>query len=59
MSTRGGELVATNEPAIVDKSLLDSIVVENSQGDGGFADSAGPDESDWAKVLSEIDCLRD
>ena len=52
-------MVATNEPAIVDKSLLDSIVMENSQGDGSFANSAGTDESDWAKALNEIDCLLD
>jgi len=41
------------------KSLLDPIVVENGQGDGGLPDSASTDESDWSKVLGEIDYLLD
>jgi len=30
MSQRGGELVTTNEPAVVAKPLLDPVVVEDS-----------------------------
>jgi hypothetical protein len=51
VGTGGWELVATDEPAVVAKPLLDSIVVENGQGDGGFPDPAGADESDWTKVF--------
>jgi len=29
MGERGGKLVATNEPAVVTKTLLDAIVVED------------------------------
>ena len=59
MSTGGGELVTADESAVMTESLLDSIVVENGQGDRGFADPTGTDESDGAKVLGEIDCLLD
>jgi len=59
MSTRGGELIATDEPTVITKSLLDLIVVDNSQGDGGLANSASTDESNWNQVLSEIDYLLD
>ena len=59
MSAGGGELVTTDEPAVVAKLLLDSIVVENSQRNGGLADSASADESDWDEVLSKIDYLLD
>ena len=43
MGTRGGELVATNESTVVAKVLLDPIMVENGQGDGGLANSASAD----------------
>jgi hypothetical protein len=59
VSTRGRKLVATDEATVIAKLLLDPIVVENSQGDGGLADSASTDESDWGEVLSEIDYLLD
>ena len=55
MSLRDGELIATDEPTFITKSLLDLIVVENSQGDGGLANSASTDENYWKEVLSEID----
>ena len=57
MGTGGWELVATDEPAVVAKPLLDSIVVEDGQGDRSFPDPAGADESDWTKVFSEMDDL--
>jgi hypothetical protein len=34
MRTRSWELVATNEPAVLAKPLLDAIVVEDSESDG-------------------------
>ena len=52
-------MVATNESTVIAKPLLDPIVVEDGQGDGCLADSAGTNESDWSEVLSEIDYLLD
>ena len=57
--TGGGELVATDEPTVIAKPLLDPIVVKESQGNGGLADPASADESDWNEVLGEIDYLPD
>ena len=59
MGTRCRELVATDESTVMAKPLLDPIMVENGQGSGGFANSASADESNWSKVLSEIDYLLD
>ena len=41
------------------KPLLDPVVVEDSQGDRGLSDSASTNESDWDKVLGEVDYLLD
>jgi len=41
------------------KPLLDPVVVEDSQGNRGLADSPSTDESDWGKLLGEIDYLID
>ena len=59
VSTGGRELIATDEVTVVAKPLLDPIVVEDSEGDRGLADSTRADESDWNKVLSEIGYLLD
>ena len=59
MGTRGGEFVATDEPAVVAKPLLDSIVVENRQRNGGLSNPPGADESDWTEVFSKVDYLLD
>jgi hypothetical protein len=59
MRERGGELVATNEPTVVTEPLFDPIVVENGQGDGGLANSAGTDESDRSEVFCESNDLLD
>ena len=59
MSTRGGELIAADEPAVVSKPLLDPVVVENGQGNGCLPDSSGTDESDRNEVFGEIDDLLD
>ena len=53
MIARGGELVTTNEPTIIAELFLDAIVVEDSQGDGSLANSAGTNESDWSEVFCE------
>jgi len=47
-------LIAADEPTVMAKPLLDPIVVENGQGDGGLADSASPHEGDWNKALGEL-----
>jgi hypothetical protein len=59
MSARSWELVATNEPAVVAKSLLDAIVVEDSQSDGRLPDPPWTDESDGCEVLCEANNLLD
>ena len=59
MSTRGWELVAADEPAVMPEPLLDSVVVENGEGDRGFPDPTNADESNWTKILGEMDYLLD
>ena len=59
MSGRRGELVAGDEPTVVAKSVLDPVMMENSQGNGRLPDSASADESDWSEVLGETDDLLD
>ena len=51
MVERGGELVAANEPAVDAETLFDAIVMEDSQSDGGLADSANTNESERGEVL--------
>ena len=57
MSTRWGELVATDEPAVVTEPLFDAIVVEDSQDNGRLADSANANEGNWRKALRKPDNL--
>ena len=59
MGERGGEFVATDEPAVMAKPLLDAIVVEDSQSEGGLANSAGTDEGDGCEVFCKVDDLLD
>ena len=59
MGARRGELVAADEPAVISKSLLDPIVMEDSQSDGSFADPPWTDESEWSEVFSKADDLLD
>ena len=59
MSERGGEFVATDKPTVMAKPFLDAIVVEDSQSDGGLANSASTDESDGREVFCEADDLLD
>ena len=53
MSERGWELVTSNEPAILAEPLLDAIMMEDSQGDGRLADSAGTNQSDRSEVFDK------
>ena len=59
MSTGWGELVATDKPAVILKLCLDTIVVENRESDGCFADPPWTDESDWGEAFCEVDDLVD
>ena len=59
MSARGGELIATDESTVDAEPLLDAIVVEDRQNDGGLADTAGANEGNWVEVLGETDYLLD
>ena len=52
-------MVATDKATVIAKLPLDPIVMKNSQGDGGLANSTGADESDRNKPLNEIDYLPD
>ena len=52
-------MVATDEATVIAEPLLDPIVVKNGKGDGGLADSASTEESDWNEFLGEIDRLLD
>ena len=59
MSARGGELIATDEPTVGAEPLLDAIVVEDRQNDGGLANTAGANEGNWVEILGETDYLLD
>jgi len=50
----GGGLIATNEPAVVAKPLLDPMVVKDSEENGHLSNFASTDE-----VLSSVDYLLD
>ena len=51
MSEGGGELVATDESAIITESLLYAIVVEGGKSDTGLADSTGTNESERSEAF--------
>ena len=57
MSTRRGELVAMDEPAVATETLLDTIVVEDGQSGACLANSASTDESDRSEVSCQTDDL--
>ena len=59
MCTRSGELVATDEPTVLAKPLLDAILVENSPGDGCLPDPSCTDESDGCEGFGETNDLLD
>ena len=52
-------LIATDEPPLMAEPLLDPIVVEDSQSDGGLADSTWTYESNWSEALGQVDYLLD
>jgi len=59
MSARGRELVATDEPTIITKPLLNAVVVENSQSNGSLPDPACANKSNGREFLNETNDLQD
>jgi hypothetical protein len=59
MRTRSWELVATDEPAVLAKPLLDAIVVEDSESDRRLPDPSCTDESDGCEGSGETNDLFD
>jgi len=53
MSAGGGELVASDEPTVVAKPLLDALVVEECKDGGCLADPTSANQSDWNEVFCE------
>jgi hypothetical protein len=53
------KLIAANEPTVIAKPFLDSIVMEDGQCDRCFANPSGTYESDGLEVLGETDDLLD
>jgi hypothetical protein len=56
---RWWKLVTTDEPAVLAKSFLDAIVVEEIQGNGCLANSTSTDESNGCEVFSKANNLLD
>ena len=59
MSSRGGELVTTDESTVYSEPFLDAIVVEDGKSDGSFTNPPWTDESDWGEVFCQTDDLLD
>ena len=59
VSTRCGELVATDESTVISKPFHDPIVVEDRQGNGRFPNPPWTDESDRSRVFCETNNLLD
>jgi len=59
MDRRRWELIASDEPTILAKPLLDAIVMEDFQSDGCLANPASTDESNRNQVVCQIDDLLD
>ena len=59
MNKCGWELVASDEPSVLPKPLLDAMVMKNSQSNGRLADSTRADEGDGSKVFGQSDDLFD
>ena len=55
MGTGTGELVTTDESAVVTESLFDAIVMKDSQSDGCLSDSTSTNEGDGCEVFGQTD----
>ena len=52
-------MIAADKPAVISKTSLDAIVVENGQSDGRFSNPPCTDEGDWSEVFCETNDLFD
>jgi len=59
MNERGWKSVASDEPTIPVKPLLDAMVMKNGQNNGCLADSTGTNESDGREVFCQSDDIFD
>jgi len=59
MRGRGRESITTNESTVIIKPLLDSVVVEDGQGDRGLADSPSTNQGNRGRLFGETDYLLD
>lgn len=57
MSAEGRELVATDKPAVGAELSFDTVVMEDSQGDGCLPDPTRTDESYRCEVLGQANDL--
>jgi hypothetical protein len=47
MSTRGRELIATDESSVIAKSVLDATVVKDCESNGSFSNPPCTNEGGW------------
>jgi hypothetical protein len=59
MTERCRELVTSYESTILPKSLLDAIVMEDSQSDGCLANPTSTNQSDWGETFYQGDDFLD
>ena len=59
MSERCWELVTLDKPTILALSLLDAIVMEESQSDGSLSNPASTNEGDWSESFHQGNDLLD
>ena len=59
MGARPGELVAADEATVVTESLLDAVVMEDSQSDRRLTDPPGTNESDGCETFGQAKDLLD
>ena len=55
IGARGRELIAADESTVVAEPLLNPVVVEDSEGNRRFSNSACTDEGDWDEVFGQTD----
>ena len=56
---RWGELVTADKSTVIFEPFPGTIIVEDGEGDGCFADPPWTGESDWGEAFCEIDDLVD
>ena len=56
---RGGELVASDEPAVVTETVFDAVMMENGESYGCLANPTSTNESERNEVFCQTDELPD